>query len=292
VTRLTRRGSLVGRSLAVAAALVVALVSPARAQRPEAPQAGVVRVCADPDNMPLSNQAGEGLENKLAELLASSWNAKLEYAWWPVRRGFFSRGLNGLYCDVALTAPDGLDIAAVTRPFFRSSYVAVYRQDSGLDITSLDDSALKHLRIGVHLLNADAENTPPAMALSAHGIVGTLVGFGTFYSEGGLRPEDIINAVADKKIDVAIVWGPLAGYFVKKASVPLVIHILPDDTVSHIPFQFSLGMATRRRERALRDSLQKFLDSKEPEIRSLLEEFGVPLLPLPPDSTKRVGMAQ
>jgi mxaJ protein len=129
------------------------------------------------------------------------------------------------------------------------------------------------------------------MALSAHGVVGTLVGFGTFYSEGGLRPEDIINAVIDKTIDVAIVWGPLAGYFIKKSGVPLVVHIMPDDTLSQIPFQFSLGMATRRREKVLRDSLQKFLDSKQPEIRSLLEEFGVPLLPLPTDTTKRVGMA-
>jgi mxaJ protein len=275
----------------VVAALLVGVAYPAAAQRPAPLTAGVLRVCADPDNMPFSNEAGDGIENKIAELLAQSWNAKLEYAWWPVRRGFFSRGLNGRYCDVALTAPSGLDVAGVTGPYFRSSYVVVYRQDSGLNITSLDDSALKRLRIGVNLLNADAENTPPAMALSAHGVVGNLVGFQTFYSDIS-RPEDIINAVVDKKIDVAIVWGPLAGYFARKASAPLVLTPLPDDSVSGIPFTFSIGMGVRRRDVALRDSLQKFIDAEQPKLQSILEQFGVPLLPLPSDSAKRVGVAQ
>ena len=280
------------RSVALAAGLLTVLTRPGLAQRPSPLSAGVLRVCADPDNMPFSNQAGEGFENKIAELLATTWNSKLEYQWWPVRRGFFSRGLNGMYCDVAMTAPDKLDIAAVTRPFFRSSYVIVYRKDSGLDISSLDDPKLKKLRIGVNLLNADAENTPPAMALSSHGVVGTLVGFGTFYSEGGLRPEDIIKAVVDSTIDLAIVWGPLAGYFAKRAAVPLVLRSVPDDSVSGIPFSFSLGMATRRRETAFRDSLQKFVDAKRPELQSILEQFNVPLLPLLADSTQRGGAGQ
>lgn len=238
--------------------------------------------------MPFSNEAGEGIENKVADLLAKTWNTKLEYAWWPVRRGFFSRALNGRYCDVALTAPSGLDMAGVTGPYFRSSYVIVYREDSGLDISSLDDPALKTLKIGVNLLNADAENTPPAMALSAHGVVGNLEGFATFYSDID-RPENIINAVTDKKIDVAIVWGPLAGYFAKKSTAPLVVRPLPDDTVSGIPFTFSIGMGVRRRDVALRDSLQKFIDAKRPELTAILQDYSVPLLPLPPDSTKQVG---
>ena len=153
--------------------------------RPNLERSGVLRVCADPDNMPASNQKGEGYENKIAELIASEWKAKVEYAWWPVRRGFFARALNGRYCDVAMTAPAGLDMAATTKPYFRSAYVIVYRKDSGLDLTSLNDPKWKKLKIGVNLLNADAENTPPAMALGAHGVVGNLVGFTTFYSEGG-----------------------------------------------------------------------------------------------------------
>ncbi|HEU4474728.1 MAG TPA: hypothetical protein VFR72_07815, partial [Gemmatimonadales bacterium] len=141
---------------------------------------GLLRICADPDNMPLSNQKGEGFEQKIAELIGKEWNTKIEYAWWPVRRGFFSRALNGRYCDVAIEAPSGLDMAGVTKPYFRSGYVFLTRKDSGLDIKSLADPRLKKLKIGVNLLHSDAENTPPAMALSRYGVVGNLTGYSTF----------------------------------------------------------------------------------------------------------------
>ena len=105
----------------------------------------------------------------------------------------------------------------MTKPYFRSGYVFVTRKDSGLDIKSLADPRLKKLKIGVNLLNSDAENTPPAMALSRYGVVGNLTGFSTFYTDTE-RPEDIVNAVAKKDIDVAIVWGPIAGYFAKQGN--------------------------------------------------------------------------
>ena len=121
----------------------------------------IIRVCADPDNMPLSNQKGEGFEQKIAELIAKDWNAKIEYAWWPVRRGFFARALNGRYCDVAIQAPADFDMAAVTRPYFRSGYVFVTRKDSGLDIKSLADPRLKKLKIGVNILTPRGEHARP-----------------------------------------------------------------------------------------------------------------------------------
>src|SRR5215210_7791199 len=208
-------------SLSVALALLAAALLPisslrAQTLRPSVEKPGVLRVCADPDNMPLSNQKGEGFEQKIAELIAKDWNAKVEYAWWPVRRGYFSRALNGRYCDVAIEAPTGLDMAGVTKAYFRSGYVFVTRKDSGLDLKSLADPRLKKLKIGINRLNSDAENTPPAMALSQYGVVGNLIGYTTFYGDSA-RPEDIVTAVAKKDIDVAIVWGPLAGYFVRSA---------------------------------------------------------------------------
>lgn len=251
--------------------------------RPNTEAAGVLRVCADPDNMPASNDKGEGYENKIAELIAKEWHSNVEYAWWPIRRGFFARALNGRYCDVAITAPAGLDMAATTKPYFRSAYVIVYREDSGLNLTSLDDPAWKKLKIGVHLLNADAENTPPAMAMSAHGVVGNLVGFTTFYSDLS-RPDDIIKAVIDKRVDAAIVWGPVAGYFAKQSPAPLVLNPILSDSASNIPFAFSIAMGVRRRDRELRDSLQKVLDRRRPEIEAILHDYAVPLLPMPPDS--------
>lgn len=248
---------------------------------------GVLRVCADPDNLPLSSKTGEGFEIKLAQFIATAWNSKLEVAWWPIRRGFFTRALNGLYCDVAISAPARIDMAATTRPYYRSAYVVVVRKGSGLeDLASLDDPRLKSLRIGVNLLNADAENTPPAMALSAHGVVGTLTGFPTFYSDS-TRPEDIINAVANGKVDVAIVWGPIAGYFASRSPTPLVLTPLPDDSLSGIPFVFDIAMATRRRDRALRDSLQTLLDSRRADVQAILAQYHVPTLPLPPDSAAK-----
>jgi mxaJ protein len=259
----------------------------AQALRPNVEKPGIIRVCADPDNMPLSNQKGEGFEQKIAELIAKEWNAKVEYAWWPVRRGFFARALNGRYCDLAVEAPPALDIASVTKPYFRSGYVFVTRKDSGLDIKSLADPRLKKLRIGVNLLNSDAENTPPAMALSKYGVVGNLKGYSTFYTDTE-RPEDIVNDVAKKDIDVAIVWGPLAGYFAKKSAVPLSLQPLAErDSLSDLPFRFDIGMAVRRKDAALRDSLQKVLDRKGPEIQAILKEYGVPVFPIKADGGKK-----
>ena len=249
--------------------------------RPNLEKPGIIRVCADPDNMPLSNQKGEGFEQKIAELIAKEWNAKIEYAWWPVRRGFFSRALNGRYCDVAIQAPADFDMAAVTRPYFRSGYVFVTRKDSGLDIKSLADPRLKKLRIGVNILNSDAENTPPAMALSRYGVVGNLTGFPTFYTDT-VRPEDIITAVAKKSIDVGIAWGPLAGYFAKQSPVALTLQPLAErDSLTDFPFRFSIGMGVRSRDKALRDSLQTVLDRKKPEIQAILQEYGIPTFPIP-----------
>jgi len=265
----------------VLAAFGGALPATAQALRPNLGKPGIIRVCADPDNMPLSNQKGEGFEQKIAELIAHEWNAKVEYAWWPVRRGFFSRALNGRYCDIAMEAPAGLDMAGVTKPYYRSGYVFVTRADRGLDMTSLADPRLKTLRIGVNLLNSDAENTPPAMALSQYGVVGNLTGYSTFYTDS-VRPEDIVVAVANQSIDVAIVWGPLAGYFAKRSPVPLVLQPLAErDSVSNFPLQFDIGLGVRRRDRALRDSLETVLERRAPEIRAILEEYGIPLFKVP-----------
>ena len=265
-----------------AALATLALAAPpASAQRPGPLQPGLLRVCADPDNLPSSNDKGEGFEQKIADLIAKEWNTKLEYVWYPTRRGYF-RILNGMYCDVAMEAPAGLDMAGGTKPYYRSAYVFVSRKGSGLeDVTSLGDPRLKKLKIGVNLYTADGENSPPAMALSRYGVVGNLKGYSTFFSDSGSRPDDIIKAVANKEVDLAIAWGPMAGYYAKQSPVPLVLQPLPaKDSLSNTPFQFSIGMAVRRRDKGLRDSLQAVLDKKAPQIDSILKEYGIPVLPI------------
>ena len=264
--------------LLTGAGLTVA--TPAQAQRPAPRDPGVIRVCADPDNMPSSNEKGEGYENKLAELIAKELNSKLTYVWYPTRRGYF-RILNGMYCDMALQAPTGLDVAAVTKPYFRSGYVFVARQGSGLDdIKSLADPRLKKLKIGVNMYTSDAENSPPAMALSRYGVVGNLKGYFTFFSDQD-RPEDIIKGVANKDVDIAIAWGPLAGYFTKQLGAPLTLTPLPaKDSLSDIPFQYNMGIAIRRKDKEFRDSLQAVLDRRKPEIDAILKDYNVPTLPI------------
>lgn len=259
-------------------ALLVAL--PASAQRPAPREPGRIRVCADPDNLPSSNDKLEGYENRLADLIGKELNSKIEYVWYPTRRGYF-RILNGMYCDMALEAPIGLDMAGATKPYFRSGYVFVARQGSGLEnVTSLADPRLRKLKIGVNIYTSNAENSPPAMALSQYGVVGNLVGFSTFFDEHN-RPEDIVHAVANEDVDIAIAWGPLAGYFAKRSPVPLVLHPLPArDSLTDFPFQYNMGIAVRRRDKEFRDSLEAVLDRRKPEVQAILKEFDVPLLPI------------
>lgn len=268
-----------GALLGLAALLPAATAS---AQRPAPLQPGLLRVCADADNLPFSNQTGEGYENKIAELIAKSWNSRLEYVWWPIRRGYF-RMLNGTYCDVVIESPAGLDMAGSTKPYYRSGYMFLSRKGSDLEnINSLADPRLKKLRIGVNLfVSSDGEHSPPEMALSRYGVVGNLKGYNTSYDEN-IRPEDIINGVAKKDVDLAIVWGPMAGYFVKKSPVPLVLTpIAVDvDSASGYPMRYNIGMAVRRQDRVLRDSLQTLLDRRAPEIQAILKQYGVPLFPI------------
>ena len=272
--------------MAVLGALAALSATPAAAQRPAPLQAGLLRVCADPDNMPFSNQKGEGYENKIAELIAKSWSSKLEYVWWPIRRGYF-RMLNGTYCDVVIESPAGLDMAGSTKPYYRSGYAFLSPKGSGLeDINSLSDPRLKKLRIGVNLfVSSDGEHSPPEMALSSHGVVGNLKGYNVSYDEN-IRPEDIINGVAKKEVDLAIVWGPMAGYFVKRSPVPLVLTPISVDvdSASGFPMRYNVGMAVRRRDHKLRDSLQTFLAQHESEIQALLKEYSVPTFPIPAET--------
>jgi mxaJ protein len=258
------------------------LAVPARAQRPSPLKPGLLRVCADMDNLPFSNQKGEGYENKIADLIANEWHSKLEYTWWPIRRGYY-RMLNGTYCDLVIESPVGIDQAGATKPYYRSGYMFLSRKGSGLEnINSLADPRLKKLKIGVNLfVSSDGEHSPPEMALSRYGVIGNLVGYSVAYDDS-TRPEDIINAVAKKDVDVAIVWGPQAGYFVKKAAVPLVLTPLAAevDSATGYPMSYNIGMAVRRKDREFRDSLQTLLDRKHGEILGILKEYGVPALPV------------
>ena len=240
--------------------------------------ATVLRVCADPNNLPFSNERGEGLENALARLVARELGAELAYTWMPQRRGFVRRTLASGACDAMMEAPTSLDLVLTTAPYYRSTYVFVYRKDRALGLRSFDDPVLRTLRIGVQLVGDDGWNTPPAHALARRGIVGGVVGY-TLY--GNYRepnpPARLIGGVARGDVDVAIAWGPLAGYFAPRQGVELaVVPVAPQVDPPFLPFVFDISMAVRRGDTALRDELDGVLVRRRAEIDALLDRFGVP----------------
>jgi mxaJ protein len=269
--------TLIGTALVAGAVLTLTAGAPR-------PPLDELRVCVDPYDMPLSNDREEGFENKIAQLVANDLKARVVNFWWPQRRGFLRNSILAGLCDVMIQAPVGFDPVATTKPYFRSTYYLVYRADRGLQLHSLDDTILKHLKIGVNLIGYDYTNTPPAHALGPRGIVG-LVGFGSFFNPDPKadHPEDIVLAVAKDSIDVAIVWGPKAGYWVKRAAVPLAMAALPDsDPVSGMPFAHSMAMAVRHRDKALKATLDSVIDRRQADITRILQDYNVPMIEMHP----------
>ena len=240
--------------------------------------AGVLRVCADPNNLPFSNERGEGFENKIAELLAQELNERVEYTWWAQRRGFFRNTLKSGACDVVIGVPAGFEMALTTKPYYRSTYVFLYRKDRGLKINSLDDPVLKTLRIGVQIIGDDFTNAPPAHALSRRNIVDNVRGYTLYgdYSQSN-PPARIVDAVAKGDIDLAIVWGPLAGYFAKQSHVPMeVVPVSPQIDQPFLPFVFDISMGVRRGDQELKDQVEQVMEKRRGDIDRILEDYRVP----------------
>jgi quinoprotein dehydrogenase-associated probable ABC transporter substrate-binding protein len=238
------------------------------------------RVCADPNNLPFSNRDEEGFENKIATLLARELHLPLRYTWLPQGRGFVRKTLKAGLCDVILGVPKEYGPTLTTQPYYRSTYVFVYRSDRDLRITSLDDTALRRLKIGVQVIGDDYHNTPPAQALASRGIIDNVIGFPIFGDYGEPNPERrIIHAVAAGTIDVAIVWGPLAGYFAAREAASLVVARLPTaPDSSGAQFAFDIAMGVRRPDALLASTLNRLLEEERPAIRAILESYGMPLV--------------
>jgi len=245
--------------------------------------ARVLRVCADPNNLPFSNARREGFENKLADLVARELGARVEYTWWAQRRGFVRNTLNAGACDVLMGVPMSFELALATRPYYRSTYVFVVRRDSKLHPTSFDDPALREARIGVQLVGDDGANTPPAHALARRGIVRNVHGYMVY---GDYRqpnpPARILDAVASRELDVAVVWGPLAGYFAARSKVPLEITpVSPQIDLPFLPFVFDISMAVRRGNDTLKTELERVLRQRRASVDSILAEYHIPRLDRP-----------
>jgi mxaJ protein len=261
------------RLLAIATVL---LCAPGRAPADEAKQVKELRVCGDPNNMPFSNEKLEGIENKIAEVVAKDLGETVTYFWWPHQRGVVKRVLNAKHCDVMLGIPKGYDPVTWTRPYYRTGYVMAYRKDRKLKLRSLDDPALKTLKIGVQV------NTPPHDALGRRGIADNVVGYqlmfdSNFHAED--YPGKVVEDVLAGTVDVAMVWGPIAGYFVKKKGAPLEVVPIDDPADTGLPFAFDISMGVRKGDKQRKEQLEGALARRHDEIEHVLADFGVPLLP-------------
>ena len=269
---------------AIAIVTFVAAVSgfsrTARVAASEDPGLRTLRVCSDPNNMPFSNDKQQGFENKIAELVARDLGRRVEYFWAPQRRGFVRNTLRAGHCDVIMGAPAGYALARPTRPYYRSAYVFVSRRDRRLNVRSFDDARLRRLRIGIQIVGSDYANPPAAQALAARHLAGNVRGY-TVYGDYS-RPEPqrtVVDAVTNDEVDVAIVWGPLAGYFAPREPTPLaIVPVTPNATDAMLPFAFDISMAVRRDEVALHDALDGVIERRGADIRRILRAFNVPLL--------------
>jgi quinoprotein dehydrogenase-associated probable ABC transporter substrate-binding protein len=240
-------------------------------------QAAALRVCSDPNNLPFSNRALEGFENKIAALLAHDLGETLDYTFAAQQKTFAERTLNAHRCDLIMGVPVGMPGMLETHPYYRSSYVFVYRGDRDLHLHSLRDQRLRQLKIGVHLIGED--DLPPVVALGQQGIVDNVSGFMIYgdYAKAN-PPARLIAAVADREVDVAVVWGPLAGFFAQRSTVPL--RVVPiDDTASFAPlrFRYSIAMGVRAGDVALRDRIDRVIEQERAMIWATLSGYGVPL---------------
>jgi mxaJ protein len=236
--------------------------------------------CADPNNLPFSNRAGEGFENKLAAMIASDLHAELKYIWWAQRRGYVRNTLNEKSCDFWPGIASNVEMVATSRPYYRSTYLFVSREGANLNALTLDDPRLKKLKIGVQMVGNDATNTPPAHALAERGIIANVRGYMLYgdYREPN-PPAEIVKAVARGDVDVALVWGPLAAYFAAQSPVPLRLEpVTPWFADQQWPMQFDVSVGVQKDNSKLLHEIDRVLARRSGDIRRLLDSYHVPVV--------------
>jgi quinoprotein dehydrogenase-associated probable ABC transporter substrate-binding protein len=233
----------------------------------------VLRVCADPRNLPFSNEKGEGFENKLAELFAEKLQKKLDYMYFPQATGFVKMTLGAHRCDVIMGFPQGDDLAQATNPYYRTAYALVAKQGSGLDdVTTLEDQRLKSKRIGI------VAGTPPATNMAVAGLMMNARPYQLMVdtrldSSAAAMIKDLMSG----EIDGGVLWGPIAGYYAKQANPPLRVMPLVKET-SGPKLAFRIGMGVRPADQNWKRLLNRLIQENQPAINKILIDFGVPLL--------------
>jgi len=243
------------------------------------------RVCADPSNLPFSNQAGEGFENKLAEMFAGYVKKPLTYAWFPQIVGFYRNTLFAHQCDVVMGTVSGGEMVDTTNPYYHTAYVIVTRDDDHITATNLGDPVFADKKIGV------VAATPPTDLLAKHHLLAHVTPYHLTVDTRIEAPaKTMLHDLVDKKIDVALVWGPFAGYYIHREHLPLHMDFLESEPDGP-RLDYRIAMGVRPADVAFRRTLNALIRAHQDEINALLLSYGIPLLdeqnhPLAPPSGK------
>lgn len=255
------------------AAVLALAPSHGHAQTSEAVDQAALRVCSDPNNLPFSNEAGEGFENRIAELFAAELGVPVRYTWYPNTVGFIRNTLRLRKCDLVLAAPTASELLQNTNPYYRSTYALVFAKDSGIRASSVGDPIMKTLKIGA------VAGTPGATLIAKYGLFDQLRPYHLmvdtrFDSATGRMVDDI----ASGEIDAGILWGPIAGYHVKTHNPAVVMVPLDPASEKGVRIDFRIHMGLRYNEPEWKLQLNELIREKQDEINAILMEYGVPLL--------------
>jgi mxaJ protein len=230
-----------------------------------------LRICADPDNLPFSNRTGQGFDNRIAVAVAHELQRKPEFVWARSRRGFLREQFNNGACDLLMGVPQGMRAVATSKPYYRSSYVFVTRTRDHLQIASFDDPHLNGPRIGLQIL--DEDYAPPSLPLIRNGHAAQLVGFQSF----GAHNADVVRAVEDGRVGLAVIWGPLAGYVAGRDHLPLALTVVsPRVDSSGVPFTYAITIGVHKQDAALLNAINGAIERCQPQIRAILARYHVP----------------
>jgi len=273
------------RSLATPLLFAVLLVCAGSAMADDAPQRRALRVCQDPNNLPFSNTKGEGIENRIAEVFGKAMGLPVSYYSFPQRMNFVRNTIRyklpgeDYPCDIIMGVPVGFDQVSVTKPYYRSTYALVYPQGRGLDqvraaddLLKLDPARLKRLRIGVY------DRSPASEWLARHNLVDNGVPYAMLNADPAQYPGEILEKdLAGGQIDVAIVWGPIAGYFAKRVASPQLV-VVPMRSEPGVKLDYEMAMGVRYGEREWKQQVESLIESQRPAIAAILQEYGVPVV--------------
>ena len=243
----------------------------------------VLRVCADPRNMPFSDEKGEGFENKLAELVAQKLGKSLAYTWYPQAPGFVRNTLGAYKCDVIMGYPQGNDIVQSTNPYYRTAYALVFHPASGLDgVDTLADPRLKAKHIGI------VAGTPPATLLAANGLMTNAKPYPLVIdTRVDSSAQAMMKDLAAGDIDAGILWGPMAGYYAMNAKEPTtVVPLVKERSGPRLAYYITMGV--RAADQEWKRQLNRLIAENQPAINGILAGFGVPLLD---DKDQPIGAA-